>query len=80
VEGSEIYIPLEGLIDLDKERERIRKEIADTEGFLKSVEKKLANDQFVENAPDSVVERERNKKEDALSKLEKLRSLFEELG
>ncbi|MDX1642664.1 MAG: class I tRNA ligase family protein, partial [Balneolaceae bacterium] len=78
VEGSEIYIPLEGLIDLEKERERIQKEIDRTEGFLKSVEKKLANEQFVENAPDPVVEKERKKKADAESNLEKLRKQLEE--
>jgi len=78
VNGSEIYIPLKGLIDLEKERERIQKEIDRTEGFLKSVEKKLANEQFVENAPDAVVEKERNKKSDAKSNLEKLRKQLTE--
>ena len=79
VDGSELYIPLEGLIDLGKERERIKKEIENTKGFLQSVEKKLANDQFVENAPAEVVERERHKQQDAGSKLEKLQSLFDDL-
>lgn len=78
VDGSEIYIPLEGLIDLEKERERIQKEIDRTEGFLKSVEKKLANEQFVKNAPDAVVEKERKKKADAESNLDKLRKQLEE--
>ncbi len=80
VDGSEIYIPLEGLIDLDKERDRIQNEIENTLGFLKSVEKKLSNKQFVDNAPDAVVEREQQKKSDADSKLEKLRSQLKELG
>lgn len=78
VDGSEIYIPLEGLIDLEKERERIQKEIDRTEGFLKSVEKKLANEQFVQNAPDVVVDKERKKKSDAESNLEKLRKQLTE--
>ncbi|MDZ7718721.1 MAG: class I tRNA ligase family protein [Balneolaceae bacterium] len=78
VSGSEIYIPLKGLIDLEKERERIQKEINRLEGFLKSVEKKLANEQFVENAPDAVVEKERQKKADTHSNLEKLRKQLEE--
>ncbi len=77
---TEIYLPLEGLIDLEKERDRIRKEISQAEGFLKSVEKKLTNAKFVENAPDEVVERERNKKKDAGERLEKLNALLEELG
>jgi valyl-tRNA synthetase len=80
VKGTEIFVPLEGLIDLDKERERIQNEIKKTEGFLKSVEGKLSNDKFVENAPDDVVERERQKKADALSDIEKLKQTLENLG
>jgi valyl-tRNA synthetase len=80
VKGTEIFVPLEGLIDLDKERERIQKEIKKTEGFLKSVESKLSNEKFVENAPDEVVERERQKKADAQSDIEKLKQSLENLG
>jgi valyl-tRNA synthetase len=79
IEGTEIYIPLEGLIDLDKERERIQKEIDNTLGFLKTVEKKLSNENFVNNAPQTVVEKEHKKKSDADSKLEKLSTLLKEL-
>jgi valyl-tRNA synthetase len=78
IDGSEIHIPLEGLIDIGKEKERIRKEIENTLGFLKSVEKKLSNRQFVENAPDSVVDKEHKKKHDADTKLEKLKAQLEE--
>jgi valyl-tRNA synthetase len=74
VGGTEIFIPLEGLIDFDKERERIEKEINRLQGFLKGIEKKLSNEKFVENAPEDVVNNERQKKKDALSDLEKLES------
>jgi len=74
VGGTEIFIPLEGLIDFEKERERIEKEIGRLEGFLKGIEKKLANEKFVENAPAEVVENERRKREDALSDLGKLKT------
>jgi valyl-tRNA synthetase len=80
VKGTEIFVPLEGLIDLDKERERIQTEIKKTEGFLKSVEGKLSNEKFVENAPDDVVERERQKKADALSDIDNLKQSLENLG
>ena len=80
VDGSEIYIPLKGLIDLGKERERIRKEMGRLRGFLKSVEKKLANDKFVQNAPDAVVEKEQQKKADAESNLKKLDQQLNELN
>jgi len=80
LEGSEVYVPLEGLIDLDKERERIQKEIDRLEGFLKSVNGKLNNEQFVENAPDAVVQRERDKKHDAEADLAKLREHLDDLS
>lgn len=79
VDGTELFVPLEGLIDLDKERERIQKEIDRLEGFLKSIEGKLNNDGFVNNAPDDVVQLEHDKKEDTETNLEKLRSILEEL-
>ena len=80
VSGTEIYIPLEGLIDLDKERERIQKEIDRLQGFLKGIEKKLSNEQFVSNAPEEVVDKERRKKADTESSLQKLQDQLEELS
>ena len=76
---SEVYVPLEGMIDLDQERDRLRKEIEQKEDFLGSVEKKLNNHQFVTKAPDEVVEKERKKKEDALAELERLRANLEDV-
>ena len=72
VDGNEIYVPLAGLIDVDKERERIQKEIDRIEGFLKGVNAKLANPNFVANAPTAVVENEKNKKQDGEANLVKL--------
>jgi len=80
VRGTEVFIPLEGLIDLGKERERIKKELTKTEGFLKSVKGKLSNLKFVENAPDAVVEKERQKQADAESDIEKLKKSLENLS
>ena len=61
VKSSEIYIPLEGLIDLDIERQRLQKEITRLEGSLAGIEKKLSNEKFVSGAPADVVEKERTK-------------------
>lgn len=80
VEGFELFVPLEGIIDLKKEQQRIQKEINRLEGFLKSINGKLNNDGFVNNAPDEVVQRERDKKQDTENSLKKLRSFLEELG
>ena len=49
------------------------KQIKYLEGFLKSVEKKLSNKSFVDNAPESVVDIEKKKRDDALVKLENLK-------
>jgi valyl-tRNA synthetase len=73
VDGNEIFVPLEGLVDFEKERERIQKEIDRLEGFLKGIEGKLANKGFVNNAPPNVVELEKKKKSDTEDSLAKLR-------
>ena len=78
VEHCEIYVPLEGLIDFEKEHQRIDKEINRLEGFLTSVEGKLANEQFVKNAPADVVDKERKKQSDTKNKLKKLRKIRED--
>lgn len=79
VDENEIYVLLEGLIDVEKELERINKEINRIEGFLKGVNGKLANANFVQNAPDAVVENEKNKKRDGEAKLQKLNEQLKDL-
>lgn len=79
VRTTEYAIPLNDIINLDEEIEKIEKEIAYQEGFLKSVMKKLGNARFVENAKPSIVETERNKKLDAESKVATLKRSLEQL-
>jgi valyl-tRNA synthetase len=74
VKNIEIYVPLEGLIDLNLEKSRLQKEITRLEGALTGIEKKLSNKKFVENAPEDIVEKERTKKKDWETSLEKLRN------
>jgi len=61
VEGREVYIPLEGLIDLGAERDRLRKEIGKLDGLIAGQQKKLANEKFVANAPEELVATEHAK-------------------
>ncbi|MGI6086225.1 MAG: valine--tRNA ligase, partial [Acetivibrionales bacterium] len=61
VEGAEIFIPLEDLIDMEKEIERLEKEKASLEMELDRVNKKLSNEGFVAKAPAAVIECEREK-------------------
>ena len=68
--GLEFFIPLEGKIDVEKERLKLQEELKYANGFLLSVQKKLANERFVSNAPDQVLANERKKEADALEKIE----------
>ncbi len=79
VKSAEIYIPLEGLIDLDVERQRLQKEITRLEGSLVGIEKKLSNEKFVNSAPADVVEKERTKQRDWQENLGKLKEILENL-
>jgi valyl-tRNA synthetase len=73
VEKVELFIPLEGIIDLDKEIERLEKEIQTTAGLLKGVEAKLGNSSFIDRAPENIVQKERNKQDHYSETLKKLR-------
>ncbi len=77
---DEFFISLENTIDVDLERDRLEKEIDYQNGFLRSVEAKLSNERFIQNAKEDVVENERRKKEDALSKLKILEAALKSLS
>jgi valyl-tRNA synthetase len=79
VDGNDVFILLEGLIDLDKEKVRLEKEITKQEGFLKSISAKLANENFVSKAPEAVLQTERDKKSAAELTLQKLKESLESL-
>lgn len=72
VAGVEIYLPLKGLIDLDKEIERLEKEVTALDKELFRVQGKLNNDGFLAKAPAEVVAKERDKEADFLAKKEAL--------
>ncbi len=77
---GELYLPLEGLIDLEAESARLGKEIAKTETELVTVRKKLANENFVANAPAAVVAEHRQRENDFAEQLEQLQRMRDSLG
>src|SRR5699024_10343905 len=79
VTGAEIFLPLEGLIDIDKELERLEKELDKWTQEVDRVKKKLSNEGFVNKAPEALVESERQKERDYLEKQEKVKARLEEL-
>ncbi len=68
----EVHIPLEGVIDFEKEREKLGKEKEKLESFMKGIESKLNNKKFVSNAPAEVVDTEKDKLKNAQDKLNKI--------
>ena len=66
---DEFAVPLGDMIDVKAEIERLEAQIKHLEGFLNGVNKKLANEKFVANAPEAVVAMERKKKKDSEEKI-----------
>ncbi len=61
LEGAAIYVPLQGIIDLDKEIQRLQKEIGKLDAELTSVSRKLTNEDFLAKAPADIIEKVREK-------------------
>ena len=70
---GQVFMPIEGIVDLAAERERIAKEMAKLEAELATVRAKLANESFVQRAPPEVVAEHRRREISFLRKLEQLR-------
>ncbi len=78
--GAELFIPLAGVIDVDRERARIGDEIRDTEQRLAGTVERLSNESFTSKAPAEVVEREREKKANLEDQLERLQRKLDALS
>ncbi|OIQ20221.1 MAG: valine--tRNA ligase [Flavobacterium sp. MedPE-SWcel] len=69
VKSNEYFIPVGGAINVEEEIEKLTQELEYNKGFLKSVQKKLSNEKFVNSAPEKVVAMEKQKEADALAKI-----------
>jgi valyl-tRNA synthetase len=72
LENAEVLVPLSGLIDIDKERERIKGELSEVEDDLNATLRKLNNEDFLKKAPEEVVSKEKKKKDEFLQRKERL--------
>jgi valyl-tRNA synthetase len=79
VRGEVAALPLKGVIDLAAERARLEKEIAKADADIKRVDAKLSNEKFVANAPEEIVEEEKEKREAALERKAKILEALERL-
>src|SRR5579872_372605 len=79
VRGEVASLPLKGVIDLSAEKARLDKEMAKADADIKRVDAKLANEKFVANAPEEVVEEEKEKREAATARKAKILEALERL-
>jgi valyl-tRNA synthetase len=72
VQDIEIYVPLEGVINIEEEKRRLRKDLDKVEKELSLIEKKLSNPEFLHKAPGEVVEKVEKEGKELREKQEKL--------
>jgi valyl-tRNA synthetase len=77
---GELFLPLEGLIDVDAERQRVTKEIAKVEAELAKVRAKLADENFAKKVPAKVLDEHKQREADWAAQLEKLKGMLDALG
>ena len=78
--GIEVHIPLEGIVDVEKERAKLQAESLQLLSYLKMVEGKLSNREFVGRAPPQVIAAEEAKRDEASEKLRKVEERLKTLG
>ncbi|UCE23234.1 MAG: valine--tRNA ligase [Candidatus Zixiibacteriota bacterium] len=79
ISGAEIFVPLAGLIDIEVEKKRLEKELGNLRQLLEKISKKLANPDFLANAPDDVINKEKAKKDDYQERIQKLNKNLEQI-
>jgi valyl-tRNA synthetase len=79
VRGEVAALPLKGVIDLSAEKARLDKELAKADADIKRVDAKLSNEKFVANAPEEIVEEEKEKREAAVARKTKILEALERL-
>jgi valyl-tRNA synthetase len=79
VRGEVAALPLKGVIDVAAEQARLQKELAKADADIKRVDAKLGNEKFVANAPDEIVEEEKEKREAAVARRTKFLEAIERL-
>ncbi|MFN3939730.1 MAG: class I tRNA ligase family protein, partial [Chitinophagales bacterium] len=81
IAGKEkFYIAINKALDAAQERKKLDEQLQYHIGFLRSVEAKLMNEKFIQNAPQSVIDAENRKKQDALDKIRMLENALARLG
>ncbi len=80
VRNIEIYLPLNGLVDIDKEKEKLAKKLQKLEKEFSGIDRKLKNEKFLANAKAEVIEKEKSKYDEVKAKLDTTKELYNNLG
>jgi valyl-tRNA synthetase len=72
IDGATVVLPLEGVIDIEAEVARLKKAVGKAEGEITGIDKKLSNEKFLANAPDEVVEEQRERRAAAVETRDRL--------
>jgi len=79
VDNIQIFVSLKGLIDLSEEKKRQLNHIKKLESHLDIVRKKLFNENFIKNAPVSIVNAEKDKEMELLGQINKVKEILDDL-
>lgn len=79
VRDIQIFIPLGGLVDTEKEKERLQKEIEQLGKYIAGLSAKLMNKNFVQNAPEAVVSGEKQRLAEAETRMKQMKDQIEHL-
>jgi valyl-tRNA synthetase len=80
IPGVEVFLPVEGLIDIEKESQRIKKEIGKVAKDLEQTKRKLSDSKFLDRAPDDIIEKEKEKLEEFSTQKKKLEEVLLKLN
>lgn len=75
----EVYVPLEGIIDIKKEKQRLAREIENLTQELARVNNRLMDTKFLQNAKLEIIEREKERKNNFAQRLERIKKLYDEI-
>jgi len=79
IPGVEVFLPVEGLIDIGKESQRINKELGKVNKDLEQTERKLSNSKFLNRAPEDIIDKEKQKLEEFSTQKKKLEEVLSKL-
>jgi len=80
IKGADVYLPLEGLVDIQEEITRLEKELEKWDSEIKRAQGKLKNDRFVQNAPENVVQAERDKEKEYKNRYQSVEEQIKKLN